>query len=260
MEKKGGRYCLEVRCQVAGYDGTTAIEGITFAIPPGQMVGVIGPNGAGKSTLFKAILGLIPRQQGEILLHDAPALDQRAMMGYLPQLEEINRAFPVSVEDVVMMGRYPRIGWCRRPRSHDDEAVRQALARVELLDHARTQIGRLSGGQQQRAFLARVLAQDPHLLLLDEPVSGVDTTTQHAIFALLEELRNSGKTVVVATHDLNCVVERFDQVLCLNRRVIAYGPPKEAFREDTLDQTYGHHLMIVQVGDRRVVVADEHRH
>lgn len=260
MEKKGGRYCLEVRGLVAGYDGTPAIEGITFAIPPGQMVGVIGPNGAGKSTLFKAILGLIPRQQGEILLHDAPALDQRAMMGYLPQLEEINRAFPVSVEDVVMMGRYPRIGWCRRPRSHDDEAVRQALARVELLDHARTQIGRLSGGQQQRAFLARVLAQDPHLLLLDEPVSGVDTTTQHAIFALLEELRNSGKTVVVATHDLNCVVERFDQVLCLNRRVIAYGPPKEAFREDTLDQTYGHHLMIVQVGDRRVVVADEHRH
>lgn len=258
MEKKGGQYCLEVRKLVAGYDGTPAIEGITFAIPPGQMVGVIGPNGAGKSTLFKAILGLIPRQQGEILLHDAPALDQRAMMGYLPQLEEINRAFPVSVEDVVMMGRYPRIGWCRRPRSHDDEAVRQALARVELLDHARTQIGRLSGGQQQRAFLARVLAQDPHLLLLDEPVSGVDTTTQHAIFALLEELRNSGKTVVVATHDLNCVVERFDQVLCLNRRVIAYGPPKEAFREDTLDQTYGHHLMIVQVGDRRVVVADEH--
>ncbi|OGB99305.1 MAG: hypothetical protein A3G35_03530 [candidate division NC10 bacterium RIFCSPLOWO2_12_FULL_66_18] len=258
MEKKGGQYCLEVRELAAGYDGTPAIEGITFAIPPGQMVGVIGPNGAGKSTLFKAILGLIPRQQGEILLHDAPALDQRAMMGYLPQLEEINRAFPVSVEDVVMMGRYPRIGWCRRPRSHDDEAVRQALARVELLDHARTQIGRLSGGQQQRAFLARVLAQDPHLLLLDEPVSGVDTTTQHAIFALLEELRNSGKTVVVATHDLNCVVERFDQVLCLNRRVIAYGPPKEAFREDTLDQTYGHHLMIVQVGDRRVVVADEH--
>ena len=260
MYKRQGRYCLEVRGLVAGYNGTPAIEGITFAIPPGQMVGVIGPNGAGKSTLFKAILGLIPRQQGEILLHDAPALDQRAMMGYLPQLEEINRAFPVSVEDVVMMGRYPRIGWCRRPRSHDDEAVRQALARVELLDHARTQIGRLSGGQQQRAFLARVLAQDPHLLLLDEPVSGVDTTTQHAIFALLEELRNSGKTVVVATHDLNCVVERFDQVLCLNRRVIAYGPPKEAFREDTLDQTYGHHLMIIQVGDRRVVVADEHRH
>lgn len=260
MNKTRVQYCLEVRELAAGYDGTPAIEGITFAIPPGQMVGVIGPNGAGKSTLFKAILGLIPRQQGEILLHDAPALDQRAMMGYLPQLEEINRAFPVSVEDVVMMGRYPRIGWCRRPRSHDDEAVRQALARVELLDHARTQIGRLSGGQQQRAFLARVLAQDPHLLLLDEPVSGVDTTTQHAIFALLEELRNSGKTVVVATHDLNCVVERFDQVLCLNRRVIAYGPPKEAFREDTLDQTYGHHLMIVQVGDRRIVVADEHRH
>lgn len=260
MNKTTKGFCLEVRELAAGYNGTPAIEGISFAIPPGQMVGVIGPNGAGKTTLFKAILGLIPRQQGEILLHEAPALAQRSMMGYLPQLEEINRAFPVSVEDVVMMGRYPRIGWCRRPGPDDDEAARRALTRVDLLDHARTQIGRLSGGQQQRAFLARVLAQDPHLLLLDEPVSGVDTTTQHAIFALLEELRSNGKTVVVATHDLNCVIERFDQVLCLNRRVIAYGPPKEVFREDTLEQTYGHHLMIVQVGDRRVVVADEHRH
>jgi manganese/iron transport system ATP-binding protein len=258
MDKKPWKYCLEVRDLAAGYDDTPAIEGITFAIPPGQMVGVIGPNGAGKSTLFKAILGLIPRQRGEILLHEAPTLSQRALMGYLPQLEEINRAFPVSVEDVVMMGRYPRVGWCRRPGSTDDESVRQALTRVDLLPHAQTQIGQLSGGQQQRALLARVLAQDPHLLLLDEPVSGVDATTQHAIFALLEELRDNGKTVVVATHDLNCVVERFDLVLCINRRVIAYGPPREVFREDILDKTYGHHLMIVQVGDRRVVVADEH--
>ncbi len=258
MEKKPWRYCLDVRELTAGYDDRRAIEGITFAIPPGQMVGVIGPNGAGKSTLFKAILGLIPRQQGEILLHEAPALSQRAMMGYLPQLDEINRAFPILVEDVVMMGRYPRVGWCRRPGQEDAEAVHRALECVDLASDARTQIGRLSGGQQQRAFLARVLAQDPHLLLLDEPVSGVDTTTQHAIFALLDDLRKSGKTVVVATHDLNCVIERFDQVLCLNRRVIAYGPPRGVFREDILDRTYGHHLMVVQVGDRRVVVTDEH--
>lgn len=260
MEKKSWRYCLEVRDLAAGYNGTPAVEGITFAIPPGQMVGVIGPNGAGKSTLFKAILGLIRHQRGEILLHEAPALGQRAMMGYLPQLEEVNRDFPVSVADVVMMGRYPRIGWGRRPGPEDFTAVRRALQRVDLVNHARAQIGRLSGGQQQRAFLARVLAQDPHLLLLDEPVSGVDATTQHAIFALLEELRNNGKTVVVATHDLNCVIERFDQVLCLNRRVIAYGSPGEVFREDILDRTYGHHLMIVRVGDRRIVVADEHGH
>jgi manganese/iron transport system ATP-binding protein/manganese/zinc/iron transport system ATP- binding protein len=259
MEKKSGRYCLEVRDLTAGYDGTPAIEGITFAIPPGQMVGVIGPNGAGKTTLFKAILGLIPRQRGEILLHEAPALGQGAMMGYLPQLEEVNRDFPVSVRDVVMMGRYPRIGWGRRPGPDDFTAVRQSLDRVDLLDLAQTQIGKLSGGQQQRAFLARVLAQDPHLLLLDEPVSGVDATTQHTIFSLLEKLRDNGKTVVVATHDLNCVIERFDHVLCLNRRVIAYGPPGEVFQEDILDRTYGHHLMIVRVGDRRIVVADEHR-
>jgi ABC-type Mn2+/Zn2+ transport system ATPase subunit len=260
MDKKHWTYCLQVKDLTAGYDRTPAIEGITFAVPPGQMVGVIGPNGAGKSTLFKAILGLIPRVRGEILLHEAPALSQRALMGYLPQLDEINRAFPVSVEDVVMMGRYPRVGWVRRPGAADDEVVRQALARVALLPQAGTQIGQLSGGQQQRALLARVLAQDPHLLLLDEPVSGVDTTTQHAIFVLLEELRKSGKTVVVATHDLNCVVERFDLVLCINTRVIAFGPPKEVFREDTLNRTYGSHLMIVRVGDRRIVVADEHGH
>lgn len=260
MDKKEWRYCLEVRDLTAGYGRLPAIEGITFAVPPGQMVGVIGPNGAGKSTLFKAILGLVPQLRGEILLHEAPAVSQRALMGYLPQLDETNRAFPVSVEDVVMMGRYPRVGWVRRPGAADGEVVRQALARVDLLPQAGTQIGQLSGGQQQRALLARVLAQDPHLLLLDEPVSGVDTTTQHAIFALLEELRKNGKTVVVATHDLNCIVERFDLVLCINTRVIAFGPPREVFREETLNRTYGSHLMIVRVGDRRIVVADEHGH
>jgi ABC-type Mn2+/Zn2+ transport system ATPase subunit len=259
METSPGEFCLEVRGLSVHFAGKPALDGISFAIPPGQMVGVIGPNGAGKTTLFRAILGLIPWTEGEVLLHDASALSQRALMGYLPQLEEINRGFPVSVEDVVMMGRYRRIGWCRRAGPDDLRAARQALERVDLLANARTQIGRLSGGQQQRAFLARVLAQDPHLLLLDEPVSGIDTTTQHAIFSLLEELRGRGKTVVVATHDLNCVVERFDQVLCLNRRLVAYGSPKEVFHEEVLERTYGHHLMVVRVGDRRIVVTDEHR-
>jgi manganese/iron transport system ATP-binding protein/manganese/zinc/iron transport system ATP- binding protein len=164
------------------------------------------------------------------------------------------------VADVVMMGRYPRMGWSRRPGTEDATAVHKALERVDLLDCAQTQIGKLSGGQLQRALLARVLAQDPHLLLLDEPVSGVDPTTQHAIFEVLETLRNERKTVVVATHDLSCVAERFDQVLCLNRGVIAYGPPAEVFRDDLLEATYGSHLMIVKVGDRRVVVTDEHHH
>jgi len=251
-------HCLEVRGLAAGYGEGAAIQDISFAVRPGQLVGVIGPNGAGKTTLFKAILGLLPVAAGRILLHDRDVRLQRPLLGYLPQLDSIQRAFPVTVEEVVMMGRYPRIGWSRRPRPDDRAAVRLALARVDLAEHAGTQIGKLSGGQLQRVLLARVLAQDPHLLLLDEPVSGVDPTTQHAIFAVLEALRGEGKTVVVATHDLNCVVERFDQVLCLNRRLVAYGPPAEVFREDILDRTYGHHLMIVTVGDRRVVVADEH--
>jgi len=258
MAKKPWRYCLEVRDLSAEYGERAAIEGISFAIQPGQMIAVIGPNGAGKSTLFKAILGLIPRQRGEILLHEKPALPQRALIGYLPQVEDINRDFPVLVQDVVMMGCYPRIGWCRRPGLTDHQSVRQALARVDMLSHAQTQIGQLSGGQLQRVLLARVLAQDAHLLLLDEPVSGVDAASQHAIFALLDELRQNGRTVVVATHDLNCVIDRFDQVLCINKRMIAYGPPNVLFREDILEQTFGHHLMIVQVGDRHLVVADEH--
>ena len=258
--EKRWRYCLEVRDLSAGYDAAPAIRGVSFAIPPGQMVGVIGPNGAGKTTLFKAILGLIALQAGHVLLHEAPAETQRAPMGYVPQVDDLDRGFPVSVRDVVMMGRYPRVGWIRRPRADDSEAVRQALARVDLTDQAHRQIGKLSGGQLQRVLLARVLAQDPHLLLLDEPVSGVDTTTQHAIFAVLESLRDAGKTVVVATHDLNCVIERFDQVLCLNRRLVAYGPPGEVFREEILEATYGSHLMVVKVGERRIVVADEHHH
>jgi manganese/iron transport system ATP-binding protein/manganese/zinc/iron transport system ATP- binding protein len=253
-------HCLEVQGLAAGYDGTPAIRDVTFAVPPGQMVGVIGPNGAGKTTLFKAILGLIPRQEGRVLLHDQDADRQRALMGYVPQIDDLDRRFPVSVQDVVMMGRYPRIGWVRRPREEDARAVRGALERVEMADLARAQLGTLSGGQLQRVLLARVLAQDPHLLLLDEPVSGVDTTTQHAVFGVLEALRDAGKTVVVSTHDLNCVVERFDQVLCLNRRLVAYGPPAQVFREPVLEETYGSHLMIVRVGDRQVVVADEHHH
>jgi ABC-type Mn2+/Zn2+ transport system ATPase subunit len=256
----GWKYCLEVRELSAGYDASPAIRDVSFAIPPGQMVGVIGPNGAGKTTLFKAILGLIPLQAGRVLLHEAAAETQRPLMGYVPQVDDLDRRFPVSAWDVVMMGRYPRIGWVRRPGAEDARVVREALDQVDMADQAPRQIGKLSGGQLQRVLLARVLAQDPHLLLLDEPVSGVDTTTQHAIFAVLESLRDAGKTVVVATHDLNCVIERFDQVLCLNRRLVAYGPPADVFREEILEVTYGSHLMVVTVGDRRVVVADEHRH
>lgn len=253
-------YCLEVRDLAAGYDDVPAIRDVTFAVPPGQMVGVIGPNGAGKTTLFKAILGLVSLQEGRILLHEKGAHAQRSLMGYVPQVDDLDRRFPVNVRDVVMMGRYPRIGWVRRPGAEDEASVRAAMERVDMAELADRQIGRLSGGQLQRVLLARVLAQDPHLLLLDEPVSGVDTATQHAVFAVLEALRDAGKTVLVATHDLNCVVERFDRVLCLNRRLVAYGSPAQVFRESVLEETYGSHLMIVRVGDRQVVVADEHRH
>src|SRR5512147_931908 len=147
-------YCLEVRDLAAGYEGAPAIRGISFGVPPGQMVGVIGPNGAGKTTLFKAILGLVPLQGGQVLLHEKEARAQRSLMGYVPQIDDLDRRFPVSVRDVVMMGRYPRIGWLRRPGGDDAAAVRAALERVDMAALAHRQIGRLSGGQLQRVLLA----------------------------------------------------------------------------------------------------------
>jgi len=228
----------------AGYNGHIVIEGITARIAAGERVAVVGPNGAGKSTLFKAIVGLLPLLRGHVCFQGECA-DPGGRLAYVPQRESIDWSFPVTVADVVMMGRFGRLGWFRNPGPKDRAIVMRSLEQVGMAEYAGVQIGELSGGQQQRVFLARALAQEADIFLLDEPFTGVDTTTQTAIMAVLDDLQRDGKTVIVATHDLNSVFQHFDCVLALNHHLIAYGPPEEIFTPEVLAATYGDQLAML---------------
>jgi ABC-type Mn2+/Zn2+ transport system ATPase subunit len=247
----------------AGYRQQPILKDITLTIDPGDYVGVIGPNGCGKSTLLKVILGLIQPAKGEVLVGSSPPAKMRKRIGYLPQLSQIDFNFPATVWDVVMMGRYGRLGLGRAAGQQDKEAARAAIEQVGLSGQLAAPIGQLSGGQRQRAFIARALAQEPDLLVLDEPITAVDVTTQHALTHLLEELSNSGITIISSTHDLNCVASSFNRVVCLNNRLVAIGAPEEVFRQDILNETYGSHLLIANAGDRPGIVSGhghEHGH
>jgi manganese/zinc/iron transport system ATP- binding protein len=242
----------------AGYGEGLVLQDVTLAIPPGTLVGVIGPNGSGKSTLLKAILGLAPVMTGTVLLDGRPVSEQRDRLAYVPQREAVDWSFPVSAEQVVMMGRYPRVGWLRIPGATDRAAVRDALERVALADLASAQIGALSGGQQQRVFLARALVQEASVLLLDEPMTGVDQTTEQLIVNLLRELRDGGTTILHATHDLESAADVSDQLCFVNRRVVAFGPPSETFTPPILHATFGGELLIVREGDHSHVHGGGH--
>ncbi|HSK98868.1 MAG TPA: metal ABC transporter ATP-binding protein [Rubrobacteraceae bacterium] len=248
---------LDIRDLGVAYDRRVVVEGVTLSVPRGAMVGIVGPNGGGKSTLLKAILGLAPRRSGSVRILGRK-VDRRTLrsVGYVPQREDVDWNFPVSAFDVVMMGRVPSMKLLRRPSASDREAVWEALRTVRMETTAHTRIGEFSGGQQQRIFLARALAQGAEILLLDEPVSGVDAPSQHEIFDLLRRLQGDGKTIVVTTHDLSCVAERFDLALLLNRRVIAFGRPEEVFTAELLNETYQSHLMLVKIGDRTVAIEE----
>ncbi len=236
-----------------GYYREPVLQEISFAVPRGALVGVIGPNGAGKSTLFRAIVGLLKPWQGRVLVGGRPARPSPDI-AYIPQIHTVDWAFPVTVWDVVMMGRYPRLGLLRRPGARDRELAERALEQVRMQDFREKPIGALSGGQRQRVFLARALAEEPSILLFDEPVSGVDAPTQHFIFELLEQLCAEGRTALVASHDLSCVAQRFSQVLLLNRRMFGFGPPERVFTEELLNQTFDTHLLLLRYGDRVIVV------
>jgi manganese/zinc/iron transport system ATP- binding protein len=242
----------------AGYGAGVVLQDANLAIPPGTLVGVIGPNGSGKSTLLKSILGLAPVMTGTVLLDGRPVAEQRHRLAYVPQREAVDWSFPVSAEQVVMMGRYPRVGWLRLPGAGDGATVREALERVAMADHATAQIGALSGGQQQRVFLARALVQEASVLLLDEPMTGVDQTTEQLIVGLLQELRDGGTTILHATHDLESASEISDQLCFVNRRVIAYGPPAETFTPPILHATFGGELLIVHEGEHTHVHGGGH--
>jgi ABC-type Mn2+/Zn2+ transport system ATPase subunit len=258
MGMSGTSSGLVLRDVSAGYGAGPVLQDVDLAIPPGTLVGVIGPNGSGKSTLLKAILGLAPMATGSVLLDGRPVADQRDRVAYVPQREAVDWSFPVSAEQVVMMGRYPRVGWLRVPGAGDRAAVREALGRVALPDLGSRQIGALSGGQQQRVFLARALVQEASVLLLDEPMTGVDQTTEQLILSLLRELRDGGTTILHATHDLESAAEISDQLCFVNRRVVAYGPPAETFIPSILHATFGGELLIVKAGDHSHVHAGGH--
>ena len=221
------------------YHETPVLWDIDLDVPQGVLLAIVGPNGAGKTTLIKAILGLVRTASGKVLIHNKPYEVQRKIVGYVPQRGTVDWDFPTNVLDVVMMGRYGSLGWIRRPRKTDRELAMNALEKVGMEKYRNRQISQLSGGQQQRVFLARALVQDSNVYLMDEPFQGVDATTERAIVALLQELRENGKTVVVVHHDLQTVTDYFDWVTLLNIRRIASGPVQDTFTSENLRETYG---------------------
>ena len=218
--------------------GHVALTGITFDIGPGTLMGILGPNGAGKSTLFEAIAGLLPVAHGKLRLSGT---ERSGALAYVPQRDSINWRFPATVHDVVMMGRGNSMGWLRRPGRQDKKMVRECLDRVNLWEQRSAMVTQLSGGQRQRVFIARALAQEATILLMDEAFSGVDVAAQEDIVEVLQSLRDEGRIVIISTHDLTNIAERFDRILCINHHMCAFGPPEEAFTPEVLEELYGSH-------------------
>ena len=238
---------VSVEDLTVAYRETPVLWDINVEIPSGTLTAIIGPNGAGKSTLIKAILGLVPVASGQARLLGQPAAAARQQVAYVPQRGSVDWDFPTDALDVVMMGMYGRLGWLRRPGRAEREQALACLEQVGMADFAHRQISQLSGGQQQRVFIARALAQDARLYLMDEPFQGVDATTESAIVTLLRTLRERGRTVVCVHHDLESAPDYFDWAVLLNVRLVAAGPVRTTLTTDNLRATYGHRL--VYLGD-----------
>ena len=239
---------LEVQNATIAYGDKVVLRDITFNVPHGSRVAVVGPNGAGKSTLFKALVGLLPLAAGRIRIHGLPLGDHKDCVAYVPQREEVDWRFPVTVNDVVSMGRFDHQGWFRAASPRDRQVVQRSLAQLGIADLSRRSISELSGGQQQRVFLARALTQEPHILLMDEPFTGVDVTTQDATLKLLDDLRLAQVTAMIATHDLNLAAEKFDLILLLNHRLVAFGRPSDVLQQTNLNQAFGPHMLVLPNG------------
>ncbi|MFH2039274.1 MAG: metal ABC transporter ATP-binding protein [Chloroflexota bacterium] len=239
---------LEIENISVGYNGTIVLQDVSFHIAHGARVAVVGPNGAGKSTLFKALVGLLPLRSGQIFIHEMALGHHLDCVAYVPQRSEVDWQFPVTVADVVMMGRFGKMNWLQAPSRVDRQVVRTSLQQMGIADLADRSIRDMSGGQQQRVFLARALAQQPHIFLMDEPFTGVDTTTQEATLQLLDHLREQNVTVLISTHDLTLAATRFDAILLLNKRVLAFGTPQEVLTPDNLRQAFGTHVLDMETG------------
>ncbi len=236
---------LEIHDLTVSYHNKPVLWGIDLVVPRGKLIGIIGPNGAGKSTLIKAAMGLLPLNSGWVKAFGEPLKQNLTRIGYVPQRESVDWDFPVSVMDVVLMGRYGRLGLIKRPTKQDRDIARECLDKVKMMPYANRQISNLSGGQQQRVFLARALAQESDLYFMDEPFAGVDAATEAAIVTLLHELKSKGKTLMVVHHDLPSAREYFDMLLLLNMRFVAFGPTEQVFNAELLQKTYGGRLTIL---------------
>lgn len=252
-------------------NGVTAVNDASFALGPGTICALVGVNGSGKSTIFKTLMGFLKPAQGLVSIAGMAVRQalKRGLVAYVPQAEEVDWTFPVLVDDVVMMGRYGHMGFMRLPRKADREAAEQALERVNMLEFRRRQIGELSGGQRKRVFLARALAQGGQVILLDEPFTGVDVKTEDQIVALMRELRAEGRLMLVSTHNLGSIPDFCDQVVIINRTVLAAGPTETTFTQDNLQKAFGGALrhfrlegasLHADADDRRVtVITDDER-
>ncbi len=241
---------VEFHDLTVSYDKKPVLWNIDMTLPRGALIGIIGPNGAGKSTLIKSAMGLLPLASGYVRLFDRPLDEVRQRVSYVPQRETVDWDFPTSVFDVVLMGRYARLGLLKRPRREDRRIARECLQKVGMEAFAKRQISQLSGGQQQRVFLARALAQEADLYFMDEPFSGVDAATESAILSILQEMTAQHKTVVVVHHDLQSAAEFFDWIVLLNMRLVASGPIDQVFTPRLLQETYGGKLTVLsEVGE-----------
>ncbi len=254
VQHQPGTAILEARHLSVGYDGRFALEDVSFQVNSGQRIAVVGPNGAGKSTLFKVIAGILPATNGEVSIFGGGP-GGHLCVAYVPQRSQVDWDFPVNVADVVMMGRIGKLGLLRWPSSRDWDFVQHALEIVGLRDLAGRQIAELSGGQQQRMFIARALAQEAELMLMDEPLTGLDVPSQESIFAVLEGLKLRNVTVLIAMHDLRMAGERFEQVMLLNRKLVGLGKPEEVFTPERLVAAYGDHLSLVGTEDALLAVS-----
>jgi len=242
---------IEVHDLTVAYHHRPVLWDIDVSFPEGKLIAVLGPNGAGKSTLIKAIMGLVPLASGHVQIYGKPLRQGRLSVAYVPQRGSVDWDFPTTAQDVVLMGRYGALPLFGRPKGRDHEIARESLEKVGMLDYGHRQISQLSGGQQQRVFLARALAQQARIYLMDEPFAGVDASTEKAIVGLLQRLRAEGSTVVVVHHDLQTVPEYFDDVLLLNLRTIAFGAVEDVFTQENLQKTYGGQLhLLTEVGER----------
>lgn len=243
---------ITVKNLTISYHKKPAIKGVNLNIESGHVIGIIGPNGAGKSTLLKGILGLLPFDTGEVKIFGKDIDESRKRISYIPQREQFDWDFPINVEDVVMMGRYAHLPIVGFPKSGDRQIVSDVLKKVEMNKYSTRQIRQLSGGQQQRVFLARALAQESDVYFLDEPFVGVDAKTERAIFELMKELKENGKTILVVHHDLSRVKDYFDRLIMINQTLVAYGESDKVFIPELINKTYGGRLTILQKAEQLI--------